>query len=60
MKNVRTSSNSDVLLQGAYVQLQSQLGGRAQEGLDHRRATERRAVREELALRLAHLLLNFF
>lgn len=59
-KNIHTSSNSDVLLQGAYVQLQSQLRGWAQEGLDHGRAAERRPVREELAFRLAHLLLDFF
>lgn len=34
-KNIRTSSNSDGLLQDAYIQLQGQLGGGAQKSLDH-------------------------
>lgn len=57
-KNIHTSSHSGVLLQGAYIQLQGQLGGWAQESLDHRCPAERRSVGEQLALCLAHFLLN--
>lgn len=60
-KNIyHTSSNGYVLLQGAYIQLQSQLGSRAQESLDHWCSAECRSVGEELALCLAHFFLDFF
>lgn len=59
IKNIHTSSDTDILLQDTYIQLQGQLGCWAQESLDHRCSAECRSVGEQLALCLAHFLLNF-
>lgn len=58
IKNIHTSCDSDFLLQGAYIELQGQLGGWAEESLDHRCPAECRSVGEQLALCLAHFPLN--
>lgn len=53
-----TSGNRDVLLQDADVELEGELRGGAQEGLDDGHALEGVAVRGQPALRVAHLLLH--
>lgn len=53
-----TSSNREPSLQDADVELQRELGGRSQEGLDDRGARKGRPVREQLPLRLPHLPLH--
>lgn len=50
-----TSSNGDPLLQDADVELQSELGGRSQEGLNDRGAGEGCSVCKQFPLRLPHL-----
>lgn len=53
-----TSAYGHRLLQDADVELQGQLGRRAQEGLDDWGAGEGRSVSEQFPLRLAHLPLH--
>lgn len=53
-----TSCNGDILLQDADVELQGELRGGAQEGLDDGHALEGVAVGGQPAHRVAHLLLQ--
>lgn len=53
-----TSSNRHPPLQDADVELQGQLGGRSQEGLNDGGAGEGRSVREQFPLSLPHLPLH--
>lgn len=54
-----TSSDGHPLLQDADVELQGELGGRSQEGLNDRGAGEGCSVRKQFPLRLPHLPLHF-
>lgn len=55
-----TSGGRYLLLQDTDVELECELGGWAEECLDHRGPAECRPVCTQLAFGLAHFLLNFF